>query len=228
MKQIYMIFFLLPVLLNAYTFSGGKDNVAQLIASKVLEKAYTRAEIKIKPIFLPPQESLEQSNTGITDGELARIKNITKLYPNLRQVPVQIVSVEAVAFSKDTSLKIQSWNDLRGHSVTIIKGAKFIEIGTKNIPRKLVLSFHEAFEALHNGETDIVVAPKLAGIRLNFKKEYTDIKAISPALQKKALYHFVHKKNSHLIPIITPILQKMKESGEIEYIGKAYLRGIAK
>ena len=47
---------------------------------------------------------------------------------------------------------------------------------------------------------------------------------ISSTLEKQKLYHFVHKKNSHLIPIITPVLKKMEQSGEIAYIRNAFLR----
>jgi hypothetical protein len=34
----------------------------------------------------------------------------------------------------------------------------------------------------------------------------------------------MHKRNAHLIPIITPILQKTKDRNEFKYIKKSYLR----
>jgi len=228
MKLIFILLTFIPLLLNArvYTFSGGENNTVMLIASKVLQKAYNEAGIEMEPLFLSLEESLKRSNSGETDGELARIEKITQLYPNLRQVPIEIVAVEAISFSKDSSLHIKTWSDLDGHKVTIVKGAKFIEQGTKDIPRKIVLTFEEAFNALHNNETEIVVVPKLAGLRLSYANKYDNIKPISSALQRLPLYHFVHKKNIHLIPIITPILQKMKKSGEIDYIRQSYLRSI--
>lgn len=226
MKHILIL--LLPFILEArvYTFSGGENNTVMLIASKVLQKAYERAGIETKPLFLTLEESLQRSNSGRTDGELARIKNITRLYPNLRQVPVEIVAVEAIAFSKNSDLDIKKWSDLQGHKLTIVKGTKFIERGTKDIPKQTARTFEEAFRSLHKDETEIVVVPKLAGLSLSYANKYKDIRPVSSALQRLPLYHFVHKKNSHLIPIITPILQDMKESGEIEYIRQSYLRSI--
>jgi hypothetical protein len=230
MKFIFILLTFLPLILNArvYTFSGGEDNTVMLIASKVLQKAYAKAGLEMQPLFLPLEDSLQRSNSGQTDGELVRIKKITQSYPNLRQVPVEIMSVEAIAFSKNTALVINKWSDLHGHKVTIVKGTKFIEHATKDIPREVVLSFKEAFEALRQDKTEILVIPKLAGLRLYYMNEYDDIKPVSSALTRLSLYHFVHKKNIHLLPIITPILQEMKQSGEIDYIRQSYLRNITR
>jgi len=211
---------------QTYTFSGGKNNVVQMMASKILQKAYAKADIEIDAMFLPLQESLEQSNQGITDGELARIEKITEFYPNLRLIPVSISTVQAVAFSTTQDLHIRDWNDLQGQNFTIVKGAKFIEIATKKMNKQYVHSLEEAFENLENGKTDIIVIPKKAAIRLILKQEFKNIKPISGTLQELELFHFVHKKNASLIPIITPILQEMKDNGEILYMNNSFLRGV--
>jgi len=228
MKPIILLFIIFSVVLNArvYTFSGGTNNVVQIVAAKILTKAYSRTEVKIKPVFMPLAESLDRSNKGETDGELARVRAITKLYPNLMPVPVVIGRVEAIAFSKNTSLDIKNWNDLDGHKFTIVKGSKFIEAATKKLQKDHVDSFEEAFAKLAKDETEIIVIPQKAAVRLILQKEYKDIKPVSSSLQTLSLYHFVHKKNAHLIPIITPVLLKMQKSGEIKYITNAYLRSI--
>lgn len=224
MKFIFILM-LLPILAQAdsYTFSGGANNLAHKIASEILTKAYNRSGITIKPLFLTLADSLQQSNTGITDGEFARIASITRFAPNLRQVPVSIIQVQAVAYSKNKSLVINNWEDLRGHKIVIVKGAKFIEMGTANIERVLVPTFEDALELLEQDKTEIIVIPKLAGINLIYKKKYHHIKNISNSLQTIKLYHFVHKKNSHLIPVILPVLKEMEKSGEIAFMRKAHL-----
>ncbi len=209
---------------EAYRFSGGVNNMEQKIASKVLIKAYSQAGIEMQPIFISLQESLRRSNAGITDGELARIKKITRLYPNLRQVPVSVVSVEAVAFSKNRLIHIDKWDDLRGYRVAIVKGVKFIEAGTKDIPKELFLNITEAFERLNANETDIVVVPKLAGWAMIHKNKFKQIRMVSSSLQTMKLYHFVHKKNIHLISLVTPYLEAMQDSGEITYMRNAQMR----
>ncbi|MCW8934355.1 MAG: transporter substrate-binding domain-containing protein [Gammaproteobacteria bacterium] len=219
-----------PLSLSAksYTFSGGKNNLIHSIAAEVLIKAYKKADIEITPLYLTLQESLERSNAGETDGELARISTITRFTPNLDKVPVSIISVEAVAFSKNTSLVINNWNDLRGHKITIVKGVKFIETETKGLERNFVATHQDALQLLQLDQTEVIVIPKLASINLIYQNKYHDIKAVSNSLKSPELYHFVHRKNRHLIPIITPILQEMKNSGEIEFIRKAELMKAAK
>ncbi len=228
MKIIFLsiFLFLFPLSAHTYVFSGGKNNVAQMTASKILIRAYTHANIKIKPLFISLEESLKRSNAGTTDGELARIKNISKLYPNLLRVPVCITHVEAMAFSKTETIFIHDWHDLKGKNFTIVKGAKLIENATQMMHKSYVTSIHQAFINLEEGLTDIIVIPKKAAIRMILKEGFKDIKPISGILEKQDLYHFVYKKNAYLIPIITPILQKMQDSGEIKYMNNAFLRGV--
>ena len=230
MKIIFLsiFLFLLPLAAHTYVFSGGKNNVVQMTASKILIKAYARANIKIEPLFISLEESLQRSNAGITDGELARIKGITKLYPNLIRVPVCITSVEAMAFSKTNTIYIHNWHDLEGQNFTIVKGAKFIENATKMMHKDHVTSIQQAFNNLEDGTTDIIVIPKKTAIRMILKKEFKNIKPISEVLEKQDLYHFVYKKNAYLIPIITPILQRMQDNGEIKYMNSAFLRGVTR
>ena len=228
MKLLFLIFFLFPLMLNAqtYTFSGGKNNVVHIIAAKVLTKAYARAGIKTRPYFTSLSHSLKLSNRGDTDGELARVKKISAIYPNLVQVPVVLTHVEAIAYSKNKNLNIKNWNDLRGHRFLIVKGAKFIEQATENFEKELVNTFEEAFKKLSHDKTEIIVIPKKAAVRLILQQENIDIQPVSDSLQTLDMYHFVHKKNAHLIPIITPILEKMSKSGEIQYISNSYLRSV--
>jgi len=224
-RLLFSTLMISPLLLNAesYTFSGGKNNLVHTIAAEVLVKAYKKANIEINPLFLTLQESLKRSNSGETDGELARISTITRFSPNLNKVPVSIISVEAVAFSKNRSLAINNWNDLRGHKLTIVKGVKFIETGTKGLQKNFVATHEDALQLLQSDQTEIIVIPKLASINLIYQKKYHEIRPISKSLKRHKLYHFVHKKNIHLLPIITPILQEMKNSGEIEFIRKSEL-----
>jgi len=76
MKHILFILLILGLSLEAksYIISGGKNNVVQIIASKILIIAYKRAGHDMHPIFLPLEQSLKLSNSGKSDGEMARIK----------------------------------------------------------------------------------------------------------------------------------------------------------
>ena len=227
MKYLLFILLLISTIhAKTYKFSGGEGNTVQLVSAKILQSAYKKANIQMEPVFLQLEESLQYSNSGLTDGELSRIKNISDIYPNLVIVPVPLITVTAVAFSKKKNIKITKWGDLKNYDFTIVKGTKFIEKATKDINKTLSTSFKNAFKDLQTGKTEIVVVPKLSGLKVNVENAYNDIHIVSNALKSLKLYHFVNKKNTHLIPIITPILRTMKDSGEFEYWRKSYLNGI--
>jgi len=227
MKKLFLVL-VFPFIVHAETYvhAGGNNSVVHLVAAQVLQKAYTRSNLKMKAIYIPLEKALELSNSGQIDGELARIEKISKTYKNLRIVPVGIINVEAIAFSKFNNVRINEWSDLRDYKITVVNGTKFIETATIGYKRKIVKTFEEAFAQLINDETDIVVIQKLAGIKMLHERRFKDVHAISSSLQTLKLYHFVHKKNAHLIPILTPVLKEMEKSGEISYLKQAYLRSL--
>jgi len=227
MKYFLLSLFLLSTLnAKTYTFTGGIGNPVQIISGNILKIAYDKANIDMHALYVQLDKSLDMSNSGDSDGELARIKKISTIYPNLVIVPVNLLDVNAFAFALDESIHINKWSDLENYDFTIIKGAKFIERATKKMNKQVVLSFIDAFENLLKNKTKIVVLPQLAGLTCIYNNNLNNIKIVSLKLQTLKLYHFVHKKNIHLIPIITPILQSMKNSGELEYWKKAYLKSI--
>lgn len=229
MKSIVLIFFVTLLSISearALTFSVNQDSVAHDIGTTILTKAYNRIGITPQFISMPLQQSLEMSNAGQIDGEIVRIKKITEMYPNLVEIPVIISFVEGIAFSKDYSMEINSWEDLKPYKIAIIEGVKFIEKGTEGMNRILVDGYKEAFTLLKSDEVDIVVSTKTSGVFIAHKLRYRDIKPIGSVLQKLDLYHFLHKKNAHIIPQLTPVLQTMKKSGEISYIRGQYLNNL--
>jgi polar amino acid transport system substrate-binding protein len=138
MKFLIILIVLIQCLhAESYTFSGGKNNVVHIISKNILQKVYKRAGIKAFFVFEALQKSLQDSNSGINDGQIARIENINKKFPNLRRVPISTIEVQAVAFSKNSRLNIKSFSDLKGTSFAIVKGAKFIEYATKEYDKVL-------------------------------------------------------------------------------------------
>ena len=210
----------------ALTFSGGKDNIVHQISAEVLQHAYRRIGLQPQFVYLQLQESLNQANAGMTDGEISKIKIIKIKYPNLVEIPVVINYVEGIAFSKDDSFNINKWSDLASYKIAIAKGAKFIETGTKGMDRVMAEGFEEAFELLQNDEVDIIVTPKTTGIFITYNNKYSAIRPVGTVLQRIDLYHFVHEKNEYIIPLLTPVLKQMSESGEIDYIRGSYLNKI--
>lgn len=226
-KYVFLLLLISNILLSkTYVFSGGTKATMHVITQKILLKAYSEANISTKFIYTNLEQSLINSNNGTYDGEIARIKDITKKYKNLVIVPISTITIEAIAFSKNKNLHIKSWDDLKNKNFLIVRGVKFIENATKDIKKEYADSFSEALKMLNDDKIEIVVVPKLSGLTSIYQNQYKDIKMVSKSLKSVDLYHFVHKKNKHLVKILTPILQKMQDRNEMLYIKRSYLRSL--
>jgi len=224
--KLLLVLMSMILILNAkqIVLNADKGNMVQHTNAEILKRAYKSMGIEVKLVSHSLSKSLSLSNSGEIDGEPGRIKKISKKFPNLVRVPVAINYVEAVSFSKNSSKMIKNWAELKAYKIGVVKGVKFIEGPTKGMNKVVFLNFKEAFQALNENKIDIVVAPKATGQFIVDTNKYHDIKKSSRALKRLYLYHFLHKKNEHLIPELLPILQAMKKSGEHKYIRAAYLR----
>jgi len=77
---------------NVLTFSnnGNSENKLNEISITVSEEAYEKIGIDIKVELMPSFRSVRFANSGITDGEVNRIKGFEKQFKNLILVPVPI------------------------------------------------------------------------------------------------------------------------------------------
>ena len=218
------------ILVLSFTLISGKDlviavgenSVLHTISQKVLEIAY--AKIGLKPQFVPMQinTAIVKLNAGEVDGDVSRVKPVSDRLPNIIQVPVEINHIEAVAFSKSSTINITNWKDLESYKFTIIKGAKFIDYATKEMNKTIVYDYKEAFENLNNDITEVVVIPKKTGQVMIQELGLTHINIVSPTLEHHALYHVLHKDNSKIAEKLTPVLKEMKKNGQIKRIHDAY------
>ncbi|MDF1882657.1 transporter substrate-binding domain-containing protein [Sulfurimonas sp. SAG-AH-194-C21] len=228
MIKIILINLLLTSVLfgQTYSLSGPSKGTTQKIAKRILTKAYNKAGFSVEFVNNSLSVSLVETNKGLYDGETLRVKGIDKKYSNLIMVPVPIFSIDAAVFSKDKNLKIQSFNDLKGKKFGIVKGVKFIEKATQNYKKIYKTNMQDAIESLASGEIDILVFPNFAATAIVYNKKYKDIYRVTKSLKSLKLYHYVHKKNVDLVPILTSVLQEMKDKKEFLYIKNSVLQSI--
>ncbi len=197
--------------------SGAKDPVT-VISAKVLKEAYQRLNIDVQLENYPSARSLAFSNQGITGGEVGRIQGIDNDYPNLLRVPVVINIVEGVLFSKEKISGVIDWQDLEHYVIGIKRGDIFIEKGTESMNVVPVDDARQLMSMLEKDRTDIVVLAKMTGLTILKELNLKNIITIKPAISTVNLYHYLHKKNSALLPQLTTILREMAAEGRITEI----------
>ncbi|MDM8550411.1 transporter substrate-binding domain-containing protein [Desulfobacterales bacterium HSG2] len=151
------------------------------------------------------------ANNGEFDGEGIRIREVQDIYPNLRRVPVVVLAMEAVVFTKDVIFEVRGWESLKPYTIGILRGSKFVELGTRGLKVEQVTSYRQVLLKLNSGRTDVAVMARTNGMLEIGKLNMKGIRVLEPPLIRVNLYHYLHKKHERLIPKITQALREMVE-----------------
>ncbi len=196
------------------------DSPLAMVGRKILQEAYQRIGIRVDMEVLPAERALYTANNGLFDGVVLRIKEIKKLYPNLRMVPVVVIALEGVVFTKNVTFKVTGWESLKPYTIGILIGSKFAQKGTQGMTVEQVPTYKHLLLKLHQGKTDIAVTARTNGLVEIGKLNIKGIKVLEPPLITTNLYHYLHKKHDKLLPKITLVLQAMVKEGRPKKIWK--------
>ena len=172
-------------------------------------------------VFFPAKRALAQSSKGLVDGEVHRIWKIGEDYPTLLRVPTAINVLETTAFMHiDNHFMAQSCDDLKAYSIVRVRGVRHSELCSAGI--KDVIELPESanlvrFLALKR--SDIGLDARINGLIYTKRLKLSHLVKANPTpLKTLPLYHYVHEKNKHLIPLLDTEFQKMVKSGEMKLI----------
>lgn len=127
MKTIYFCFLVLLFSSNLYAkvltvSTGFNQNEAQYL-KKIIQEVFNRVGMDLEFQILPNKHSLVNANSGIGDGEAARIWSINKAYPNLIPIAPNIHTIDIVLISKE-GRKIKKLTDLHEYTIGLVRGVK--------------------------------------------------------------------------------------------------------
>jgi len=188
---------------------------------------FSRAGFGLRTVSIPAERGLKNVNAGIEDGDMSRIKGLDKVYSNMVRIPEKIMDWEFVVFCrKDLKLE-QGWKALEGKSVAIINGWKILE---RKVPGKAELikvrDARQLFTLLLKDRVDLIVYEKWSGLKMLADKKMSEYEIRSPALEKKEMFIYLHKKHKHLISKLDLILKEMKQDGKYAEIYQQTLGGL--
>jgi len=199
--------------------SGIVNEQTHAMAKEVLHEGYRRIGYDIRIKFFPGRRSLESANMGHTDGDIARIAGTEKKFTNLIPVATPIIYFQGAAFTKSVTRKINSWRDLKGLRIGIIRGIRYSTIGTKGLNPFFAEDMTHLFKLLDDDRIQVAIAVLNAGkVEIHKKFNNSGIHVAGTPLYSAPLYHFVHKKNEHLIDDLNRVLKDMARQGEIDKI----------
>jgi len=205
---------------QAITISLCQDHVTHAFAKQVVLEAYRRVAIKASFFELPCRRSLKMANTGIHDGEVARIAGTTTVFKHLIQLNSPVIAIEGVVFTKSYPHRITKWADLKGLRVGIITGEIYAEKSTEGMLPITVSTYSQLISLLVFDRIDVAI-----GISRDVKLALAlapvnsrDIHIISDKLFEASLYHLVHEKHRALLPRLNLVFDEMWQSGQANAI----------
>ena len=195
------------------------------IMDQWMQNVFRRLGRKVVLHWLPPERSLINANEGYADGDAVRIEGLSKIYPNLVQVPEPVYVGEFVSFAKGVVFVPTGWESLSPYHVATIRGHKITESnvkGTKSLVQ--VKELDQLFTLLNKGRVDVVVVERLFGEMIVKQRELRDVKLLEPPLARVDFYLYMHKKHALMIPEIAAAIKEMKRDGSQQRIYESVRR----
>ena len=181
---------------------------------RVAGEAFRRIGVELKLVRLPAERGLRNADAGIEDGEVVRVGGLEKEYPNLLRVPEKIIDMDFVAFARGPAIQIDGWKALRPYRVGIIKGWKIYEDNLRGIVEPTAVdNAEQLFNLLERDRVDVVLYSRWMGTALVRARQLRDVEALMPPLASVAMYTYLHKKHSALVPKLAAALRAIKADG---------------
>ncbi len=185
----------------------------------VLKVAYSRIGIRVQGLKLPAARSLEQSDAGLTDGEVHRIRDIEAEHPQLIRIEVPINRVEGMALSCNKPLNLADPDVFWNYRIGIKIGTIYAERLTDGMPSVTkLLSEDKLMDLLVARRLDVVIGDRPWAERQIDMPGHGCVRINEPPLVRIPLYHYLHIRHAYLVPDITRVLREMEESGEMERV----------
>jgi polar amino acid transport system substrate-binding protein len=180
----------------------------------IIKEAYRRLGHQLQVVKLPGERSLLFASTGEVDGDLFRVGKIDREYKNLIKVPVNLLTLEVVVFTRDRVFPVTGWNSLIPYTVGYRRGVKAVEYHlNEQIKTISAATYVPVFRMLEAGRCDVVVSSRASGNEAIDVLSLKGISALDPPLIKESMYHYLHVKNKDLIAPLTKVLTQMEREG---------------
>lgn len=189
----------------------------------VLREAYSRLDITIETVQMPPARSLAEADNGMTDGEIHRIKDIGTAHPNLLRVDFPVNQLQGVMLALD-DLAVTDVNDLTPYRIGIKTGLIYAEKLTKGMPNVIRLSHTDKLlTSLLQRRVDVVITDRLWAEMQIAHNPGKELRIVGEPLVVIPLYHYINIRHADQAPKLVGILKTMEQNGLSDRIRqKAY------
>ncbi|MBL8968523.1 MAG: transporter substrate-binding domain-containing protein [Spirochaetaceae bacterium] len=186
---------------------------------RILAEAMRRLGHDFELVRIPSERALVSLDQGLIDGEYVRIAGLGTTYPSIVMVAEPIAKMEFVAITLSPSLPIDSWKDLEGLRLGVIRGWKIVEDKTRGFP-KLQPMRDEAglFDMLAYGRVDAIVYERLEGTRQLSKPGAPAGMRMGKTLEFRDMYLYLSGRRASLAAPLAAELRELRSEGFIDKV----------
>lgn len=214
-KLVLNIGFLPP-----YSSLDGKDFFHPLVAALSQEIGVPIELVVYQGNY---EREILNASQGVEDGLTARFGGLEKTYANLVRVPEEMLAIDIMALTTNTSLQIAnvSWDGLAPYVVGYVNGWKVIEPHrSKFAGITPVRDIERLITLLAAGRADVAVYERLHAVS-QARVQGVSVQVLEPPLTTAKLYMYLHKKHTALVPKLNAALLKLKKEGTYQRLYNA-------
>jgi len=167
---------------------------------------------------LPAERSLLNANSGITDGDILRVREVivSGRYPNLHLVPEVLYPLPISGFTRRNDLQPKALADLVPLRIGFVTGWKILEEQVKAVEISRVRGVEELFALLAEDKVDLVIYERLTGQHLLEQLGIEGVRVVDPPLLVTPQYLVLHRRHQALLEPLAAALRAMKAEGGYE------------
>ena len=201
------------------------DGVLDLVYAELFRRVGIKVEIQPSSA----ERGLLNANSGVDDGDVARVHGIDKTYQNLVRVPEPVMYYQMVAFTRNANFTVAGADSLKPYDVGILTGWKILErtiVGTRSLVK--METGRQLFAMLDKERIDVAVIEKLEGMHFVKTMGLQGIKILQPAYVEGDWFLYLNKKHEKLVPALAAELRKMKQDGSYQRLVDSVMHRYAK
>jgi len=179
----------------------------------LLQQAYRQLGLEMRLDLMPIDRATLELNRGVlVDAALVAASSFAKFNPGLLKVPVPIYQLDLRVFSRDPTLSIRRWQDLRPYQVMFLQGMTSVALRLQQHQMQdqfEVLSMGQALQRLALGRNQLAILPKAEAEAMLSELRLEKVFMAAEPLEVMPAYHYLHPKHQHLVVPLTQVLSRL-------------------
>lgn len=234
--QILLIFLIFFISAHIHAESNKKaditvaivvDSPLNEVGIKLVRELYAQAGLSTSFINLSAARSEHLQNKGDIDAELVRVEGLDRIPENMIKIPEPMLEVVISAYTINPQITDASPETLLNFRLGARHG---LDLGNRLPGAQLteVYRLKQLAYMLRHNRLDAIILSRMTSFFVIHKFGIKNLRELKPAIAKFQVHHYVHKRHEKLVPVITEILRKVKETGQTRRLIQQYMQAVLK